>query len=152
MTNIDLNELEFRNAQFTCYVSTQDLATWQMFDRNKLSNNHLISDNPVVRKQIQDLEIGDQIYIRGFLAEYGQNGNVHRGTSTVRTDTGNGACETIYVKQFHILQEGSNVWRTAMYFSFLINLILAFIYFRQKPIMHRHQESETYEQIDADRI
>ncbi|MDH3899639.1 MAG: hypothetical protein OEU51_01170, partial [Gammaproteobacteria bacterium] len=37
-----------------------------------------------------------------------------RGTSTTRDDTGNGACETIYLKQFEILQPLDNGWRTLM--------------------------------------
>ena len=35
-----------------------------------------------------------------------------RGTSVVRTDTGNGACETVYVEAFENLKPGGGPWRT----------------------------------------
>jgi hypothetical protein len=37
-----------------------------------------------------------------------------RGTSTTREDTGNGACETIYVDEFEIVVRASSGWRLAM--------------------------------------
>lgn len=151
-TDIDLNDFEFRNAQFTCFIQAHDPVNWQSFDMTQISNNHLISDNPLVREKIQDLRIGDQIHIQGWLASYGQDGRINRGTSTVRTDMGNGACETIYVKHFQVLQEGSSAWRMGMYLSLFLSFILAIVYFRQKPILHNKLESYTHEQIDADRI
>jgi hypothetical protein len=36
-----------------------------------------------------------------------------RGSSTVRDDTGDGACETVYVNEFKILQRANPVWRAA---------------------------------------
>lgn len=153
LTNVDLNDFEFRNAQFTCFYRTDDAKAWHAFDATKLSNNHLISGDPLIRKKVMDMGIGDQIHIRGWLASYGQNGSINRGTSTVRTDTGNGACETIYVKHFHIMQEGNNSWFTALYISLLVNLILAFFYFRQTPVLHQKiPESIDHEQLNADRL
>jgi hypothetical protein len=35
-----------------------------------------------------------------------------RGSSTVRTDRGNGACEVVYVTEFEILREANAAWRT----------------------------------------
>jgi hypothetical protein len=43
-----------------------------------------------------------------MLASYRNPANhFFRGTSTVRTDTGNGACETIYVSEFQILKKAN---------------------------------------------
>ena len=36
-----------------------------------------------------------------------------RGTSTTRDDTGNGACETIYVTGFEIIGRANAGWRAA---------------------------------------
>ena len=46
---------------------------------------------------------------------YGAVGGGLRGTSTTRDDTGDGACETILVDEFEIVQPGSSGWRAAMY-------------------------------------
>jgi hypothetical protein len=41
----------------------------------------------------------------------------HRGTSTNRIDTGNGACETIYVEDYQILKTGNPFWRVTFTIS-----------------------------------
>jgi hypothetical protein len=48
----------------------------------------------------------------GYLVEYAHNHGMafQRGTSTVRTDTGNGACETVWVEDFQILSRGGGPW------------------------------------------
>jgi hypothetical protein len=45
-------------------------------------------------------------------AEYSHNHGFpfKRGTSTVRTDGGNGACETVYLEDFEILRRGGGPW------------------------------------------
>lgn len=54
-------------------------------------------------------EIGDYIHIKGMLASYRNPANhFFRGTSTVRTDKGNGACETIYVSEFEVLNKANS--------------------------------------------
>jgi hypothetical protein len=66
--------------------------------------------------------------LRGYLAEYSHsNRDFHRGTSTHRTDTGNGACETIYVEDYQILKTGNPFWRMTHTFSkyvILLSLLL----------------------------
>ena len=48
--------------------------------------------------------------IKGMLANYeNQANNFERGTSITRTDTGNGACETVYVTDFSIVKKGQQV-------------------------------------------
>ena len=112
----DINALKFWNGIFTCNVSTRDSEAWAAFDMYQLSNNHLISDDPSVRDAVTSIAIGDQIRVRGWLASYtGPVGT--RGTSTTRSDTGDGACETIYVTQFEIVQEAANNWVRGMYAS-----------------------------------
>jgi hypothetical protein len=65
-----------------------------------LSNNHLLTDDPHIARQLRRLQVGDQVRIRGQLASYSHEVGFafSRGTSLTREDTGNGACETIFVR------------------------------------------------------
>ena len=125
-----LNKLKFWNGIFTCNVQTRDREAWEAFDMYALSNNHLISDEAAVRDSVTDLKIGDQVRISGWLASYGAGTGDERGTSTTRQDTGNGACETIYVEEFAITQKGLSGWRVAMWSSLAALLVSLFLHFR----------------------
>ena len=83
-----------------------------VFDHNKISNNHLLSDNASIREQIRNAKIGDQIHIKGMLVNYSPRSNPkwRRVSSTIRTDTGNGACEVLFVNEFNILASKNGGW------------------------------------------
>lgn len=85
---LELNLYEFRNAQFTCYVEVPTRELWQAFEMAQLSNNHLLTEKPSIRSVIESVEVGDQIHLTGFLAEYSNHDGFHRGLSTVRRDIG----------------------------------------------------------------
>jgi hypothetical protein len=120
-----LTELDFWNGVFTCNVQTRDSVAWANFKMNQLSNNHLISADPFIRDRVGNVRIGDQIRIKGALARYGAVGGAGlRGTSTTRDDTGDGACETILVEEFEIVEPGFSRWRTAMWLA-LVSLVAA---------------------------
>lgn len=126
----DINKLTFWNGIFTCNVSTRNQAAWQAFDIYELSNNHLISDKSAIRDRVGDIAIGDQIRVRGKLASYtGPTGT--RGTSTTRKDTGDGACETIYVESFEILRKGRSPWVQGLYASVAVFLLGVVVHFRR---------------------
>ena len=126
-----LNKIKFWNGQFTCNLSTRDQQAWDNFDEEQLSNNHLISDNNYIRKKLRKINIGDQIHVKGWLASYENltNGGT-RGTSIVRNDKGNGACETIYVNEINILKSYNSNWRKLMYMFLLIFIVSLIAYFR----------------------
>ena len=126
-----LSKLKFWNGIFTCNVHTRDQVAWDSFDMNQLSNNHLISDDEFIRDQVRDIKIGDQIRVRGYLASYESPGGGTRGTSTTRTDTGDGACETIYIEQFRILRPATSFWRISMYTSLFTLLTGLFLFFKR---------------------
>lgn len=126
-----LDKIDFWNGIFTCNVKTRDQAAWESFDMQQLSNNHLLSDDEYVRSRVKDLQVGDQIRVRGLLASYESPGG-RRGTSTTRTDTGDGACETIYVKHFELLARTTNAWRMAAYGS-AAALIAGLLIFLRRP-------------------
>jgi len=116
-----LDKIDFWNGIFTCNVKTRDQAAWDSFDMYQLSNNHLISDDEFIRDQVRKVKVGDQVRIRGVLASYESPGGL-RGTSTTRMDTGDGACETIYVDHFEILEPATSLWRISMYISLAVLL------------------------------
>ena len=124
-----LGKLKFWNGIFTCNVQTRDSEAWASFDIFELANNHLISDDPMLRDRVGDVRIGDRIRIRGKLARYGAVGGGLRGTSTTREDTGDGACETILVEEFEIVERGSNSARTGMWISLMLLAAALVIHF-----------------------
>ncbi len=130
--NSRLNKISFWNGIFTCNVKTKDQEAWEAFDMYQLSNNHLISDDEFVRKQVKDIQIGDQIRVRGYLASYSSVKGGRRGTSTTRLDTGDGACETIFVERFKIIRPATSYWRISMYVSLLV-LVAGLVVHFTKP-------------------
>jgi len=111
VTKVDLNAFDFGNGEFTCTFRTRDEQAWRAFHVEQISNNHLITDDAYLREQIGDLAVGDQIHIEGYLASYSNTSGFSRGTSTTRTDTGNGACETVYVRSFDVVSAAPRGWR-----------------------------------------
>jgi hypothetical protein len=124
-----LRKLDFWNGIFTCNVQTRDSVAWSHFNMNQLANNHLISADPFIRERVADVRVGDQIRVKGWLARYGAVGGGQRGTSTTREDTGDGACETILVNEFEIVEQGFSRWRAAMYLSLAVLLATLAIHF-----------------------
>lgn len=100
--------MQFSNDSWTCWASWPDRETGELFNMTALSNNHLLTDDEAVKTALMAAEPGDHIRLRGVLAEYSNTAaNFQRGTSTVRTDTGNGACETIYLDEFEIISKAN---------------------------------------------
>jgi len=108
--------LSFSSGQFVCYVESKSQEDFARFDATALSNNHLLTADARLAKRIQNVRVGDQVRFSGYLAEYSHNHGVPfmRGTSTVRTDTGNGACETVFVEDFEVLRRGGGPWPTLL--------------------------------------
>lgn len=117
--------MSFSSDQWTCFARSS-AETWQQFSMSGLSNNHILADQRAIRQQLKQVRPGDQVHFRGYLAEYSHDGGFSRGTSTVRTDTGNGACETVFVEEFDILRSGPGHWRTLRWLAgFAMLLALA---------------------------
>lgn len=125
-----LRKIDFWNGIFTCNFQTRDAEAWANFRPNQVSNNHLLSADPFVRERIAGVRVGDQIRIRGRLASYGTAGN-RRGTSITRDDTGDGACETIFVEDFAVLEPARSGWRLAGYAALVVLVITLAIHFRK---------------------
>lgn len=107
----DFHNVSYSSSDFTCYFKYPHMT---VFDHNKISNNHLLSDNKIVRDKIRNAKIGDQIHVKGLLVNYSprSNPNWRRISSLVRTDSGNGACEVFFVKEFEVLSSKNGGWYT----------------------------------------
>ncbi len=86
-------------------AKTKDKDVWERFDQAQLSNNHLLSTDPVLTKQLKALKRGDIISIKGCLANYSG-----RNSSVTRSDIGASACEIIWVDEITTLQDGTRPW------------------------------------------
>ena len=113
-------EMTFWNRDFTCMCKFPDEKTARLFSGSHMSNNHLLCADKRLSRLILKVRPGDQVYFKGYLAVYSQPANQFlRGTSTVRDDVGNGACETVYVTEFRILKRANPVWRALKPVAFL---------------------------------
>ncbi|UCE89709.1 MAG: hypothetical protein JSW10_02420 [Pseudomonadota bacterium] len=114
----------FSNDSWTCWFSWTDRETGQQFAWDQLSNNHLLTDDTDLQSALMSAAPGDVIRLKGVLAAYANPGNnFQRGTSTVRTDTGNGACETIFLQEFEVLKSANSGLRLAFELSKWVLLV-----------------------------
>jgi len=116
--------MKFSNDSWTCWAYWPDQATRKRFDMTALSNNHLLVDEVTSTKALLSAETGDYIHLKGMLVSYLNPGNgFSRGTSTVRTDTGNGACETVYLSEFEVINKANagmrSFYQLAKWFTIL---------------------------------
>ena len=118
-------KMKFWNRDFTCMCSFADQETARLFSASHLSNNHILCADEKMSGRILKVRPGDQIYFKGYLVNYSQPANrFSRGTSTVRDDTGNGACETVFVTDFKVLQRANPVWRAINPLAFAASVAL----------------------------
>jgi hypothetical protein len=124
-------EVDFSSGQFTCNFRTTSDEVFAAFDQTAISNNHLLTDNSRIAKQLGNVRIGDQIHFHGHLVEYSHHQGMEfkRGTSTVRTDSGNGACETVFIDYFEVIKPAKRFWRLCLWLSFMLALIAVIAWF-----------------------
>lgn len=130
-------EFTFFNQQFTCNIETRSEAAYAAFDQTAVSNNHLLTVDKRLARLMRNVRVGDQVHFRGYLAVYShhQGFAFRRGTSTVRTDTGNGACETVYVEDFEIIKSGNKFWRLLVWVAAGM-LVLGVVGWFRLPVKH----------------
>lgn len=122
-------KLKFSSDTWTCWVSMPDKDSADRFHTDDLSNNHLLTSDSLIKRALMQAELGDQIYLKGVLADYQNTGNgFHRQTSTTRKDGGNGACETIYLDEFSVEKKANPVLRHLYHFSFWMMVISGMLY------------------------
>jgi hypothetical protein len=113
ITNGSYLKMEYSSEEFSCYYTWSSVVT-PPFSPERMSNTHLIPASDLIAEQIARIHIGDQIRMKGLLVDYrvaDKHGHTifTRRTSLTRTDTGNGACEILYVTELGVLQAGSHL-------------------------------------------
>lgn len=117
-------DMDFHNSTWTCWFSWPNREVGSRFDDSQLSNNHLLIDDDAVKQALMQAEPGDHIRLKGMLVEYQNPGNgFRRGTSVTRTDTGNGACETIYVQAFDVISKANQTTRSIYAVTFWVMVL-----------------------------
>lgn len=108
-------ELVYWSEPWSCHVRAPSREAFRRFDETALSNNHLLPANEEIKRGLQAVEVGDEVWISGALVNYSPAHSPERlrKSSTVRSDRGNGACEVIFVEQFTVLRRANAPWRTA---------------------------------------
>lgn len=124
-------DFKFKSEEFVCIFSSDKNVK---FNGEQLSNNHLLPVDDEIYSQIRQAHISDQIHLKGYLTSYkakDTNGQEFtRSTSNTRTDTGDGACETVYVTDFEKIKSGNTIFRILYIVSeYLIILSLLIIIF-----------------------
>lgn len=140
--------IDFHNDSWTCWARWYDAETNRLFAGNQISNNHLLVDDPSIKKRLRSVRVGDQIQFSGYLATY-QNpaNNFKRGTSTTRDDSGNGACETVYLTDFRLIKPANTRTRllyTLFKWSSTVSFILLVASLFRSPLRRRSQHRRAY--------
>lgn len=109
---------KYKSGSWTCYWEFSDAESWRQFVESQISNNHLLATDPAVQKEIRNVQVGDQIHLKGYLVNYkNESTGWTRETSLTRKDTGNHACEVMFVEEFNNLQEGNRLWYALVYWA-----------------------------------
>lgn len=106
-------KVEYSHGDFTCFYRWwgEDPG----FRGDEMSNTHIVPSTPELTRLSKSVRIGDQITLKGTLVDYRTtfaDGREigRRNTSMVREDTGNGACEILYLEDLRILRR-HQPWR-----------------------------------------
>jgi len=130
--------MRFWSGNFTCNFETDDRDTFARFDIYQISNNHLLTELPYLARRLRGVHVGDEVHFHGYLAEYEHDHGFHfrRGTSTTRFDSGNGACETVYVTDAEVLRSHSLPWRIGGWLAGLcfVASVIAWLRLPAKPL------------------
>ena len=107
------------------------------FNNSEISNSHLLIDNEKHDEIAKGILDGDQVRIKGKLVNVSAqsvdgNDSFYQNSSTIRGDTGGGACEVILVEEVEILKKGHPVIRffnRMSFYGIIIMIIINTIYF-----------------------
>ena len=135
----DYRDVSYSSGDFTCFFS---YGRQIRFYHDKLSNNHLLSDSQQVRETIRDVQIGDQVYLKGMLVNYAwaSQPNWKRSSSITRKDTGKRACEVVFVDEFEILKASNataNMMFTLSIWLVLLSIVLKFAAIAFAPYLRK---------------
>ncbi|MFC1663358.1 hypothetical protein ACFL04_04330 [Patescibacteria group bacterium] len=122
LTSGSYNKGSYKSGDFTCYWDFKTWDDYNSFSSLHIANNHLIPANSEIENKINSVAVGDVVQITGQLVNYQVSDETSttygsRTTSTTRSDTGNGACEVIYVTAMDILDSPRHYWQLIYHYS-----------------------------------
>ena len=120
----DYQQVDFKSGPWTCYFRYPGGV---QFHHNGLGNNHLITDDPTVRRALDRVRVGDQVRLAGLLVNYQMDDwqNFWRQTSTTREDDG---CEVVFLQEIEVLRRGTPGWYRAYRLGWIAILLLPALY------------------------
>ncbi|MBU0613129.1 hypothetical protein KKB10_03875 [Patescibacteria group bacterium] len=107
---------KYSHGEFTCFWNFKSYEDYRNFNESEIANNHLIPADESLADKIKEAQIGDQIHFKGYISSYSiiseEDSSIifSRGTSTIREDTGDNSCETVYVTDFEIVKKNPNIF------------------------------------------
>jgi hypothetical protein len=137
-------DVDFWSGDWTCNYKFSGIETATMFKADQLSNTHVLSANPDVRRALAELETGDEYRMRGRLVDYELFGGGRRNSSLIRTDTGDGACEVMLVDSVEILKSHNKLFHTMNLIGYwlgvvsllaMFSMMLRAIFFRRTALL-----------------
>jgi hypothetical protein len=143
LSNGSYHQVSFSSGQFTCYYSW--FGNDPHFNTSAMSNNHLLPATDAIKRAILNTHRGEQVRIEGVLANYTvtKNGQkmVNRHTSLTRDDTGNGACEVLYVTGYEVIRRPliriSDLKQISFYLMIITGLINTYIFLVTPHRLHQ---------------
>ena len=141
IANGSYRKVKFWSGEFTCSFSWPAPLT-PPFKPETASNNHLLPADALIAAQIGRIHVGDQIRMTGLLVDYqvARDGReiFTRHTSLTRGDTGNGACEILYVTGLAVVAPGDHLGadagRYAWYASLALLAALGVVWLARPPL------------------
>lgn len=98
-----LDHIHFQQSgRFLHYLYSAKLPVDEGYVVNHAANNHWIPATDNVRRAIGQLDEGDRLEAEGYLVRAERQGGGEWSSSLTRNDTGDGACELMYVKRLKV--------------------------------------------------
>ena len=137
------HQVDFKSGPWTCYFSYPHGVE---FRHNALGNNHLITDDPAVRRAIDRVRVGDQIHLQGLLVNYQMDDweGFWRRTSTRYDDND---CEVLFLEEVEVLRRGTPGWYAAYRIGWITLLLLPVAYLTLMWIEAGKQDTTTLGRI-----
>jgi hypothetical protein len=98
-----LAEIEISQSGRFYYWRTEQFPIPRRHIELNSSNMHLIPATPAIEERIKDVKSGQIVRLSGYLIEAQGPKNWRWRSSLTREDTGDGACEVIWIERFRIL-------------------------------------------------
>jgi hypothetical protein len=126
-------DVSFSNNQWECHWRYSSERAMKHFSNAEASNNHIVTDDPALARALRGIRVGDQVRLTGYLVDYAilKDGRPagSRVSSEVRTDSGPGACEVLYIEGLETLGSPNRGWRTTQWTGLALLLLGIVLWF-----------------------